>query len=53
LDHLLLLLIAAFFAGGLNAAAGGGTFLTLPALMAVGVPAVSANATGTVALLPG
>jgi uncharacterized membrane protein YfcA len=53
LNHLFLLLLAAFFAGGLNAAAGGGTFLTLPALMAVGVPAVSANATGTVALLPG
>lgn len=37
----------------LNAAAGGGTFLTLPALMLVGVPSVAANATGTVALLPG
>lgn len=39
--------------GALNAAAGGGTFLTLPALMLLGVPAVAANATGTVALLPG
>lgn len=37
----------------MNAAAGGGTFLTLPALMMVGVPSVAANATGTVALLPG
>ncbi|AXQ28858.1 sulfite exporter TauE/SafE family protein [Solimonas sp. K1W22B-7] len=44
---------AAFLAGGLNALAGGGSFLTLPALMAVGVPPVAANATGTVALLPG
>lgn len=48
-----LLLVAAFFAGTLNAVAGGGSFLTLPALIAVGVPPVSANATGTVALLPG
>lgn len=48
-----LLLIAAFFAGTLNAVAGGGSFLTLPALIAVGVPSVTANATGTVALLPG
>src|SRR5690606_27998727 len=48
-----LLLVAAFFAGTLNAVAGGGSFLTLPALIAVGVPPVTANATGTVALLPG
>lgn len=48
-----LLLIAAFFAGTLNAVAGGGSFLTLPALIFVGVPPVVANATGTVALLPG
>jgi uncharacterized membrane protein YfcA len=47
------MLAAAFFAGALNAAAGGGTFLTLPALMFLGVPPVTANATGTVALLPG
>ena len=32
---------------------GGGSFLTLPALVFVGVPPVVANATGTVALLPG
>ena len=48
-----LLLCAAFVAGALNAVAGGGSFLTLPALVFTGVPAVSANATGTLALLPG
>ena len=48
-----LLLIAAFLAGALNAVAGGGSFLTLPALVFTGVPPVVANATGTVALLPG
>ena len=48
-----LLLGAAFVAGALNAVAGGGSFLTLPALVFVGVPPVVANATGTVALLPG
>jgi uncharacterized membrane protein YfcA len=48
-----ILLSAAFFAGVLNAIAGGGSFLTLPALALVGVPLVSANATGTAALLPG
>lgn len=48
-----ILLAAAFFAGALNAMAGGGSFLTLPALIFAGVPPVAANATGTVALLPG
>jgi uncharacterized protein len=53
LPALPLLLLAAFVAGALNAVAGGGSFLTLPALVAAGLPAISANATGTVALLPG
>ncbi len=48
-----LLLTAAFVAGALNAVAGGGSFLTLPALVFTGMPPVVANATGTVALLPG
>lgn len=48
-----LLLAAAFVAGALNAVAGGGSFLTLPALVFTGVAPVAANATGTVALLPG
>ena len=48
-----LLLTAAFVAGALNAVAGGGSFLTLPALVFTGVAPVAANATGTVALLPG
>ena len=48
-----ILLAAAFVAGALNAVAGGGSFLTLPALVLTGVPPVVANATGTVALLPG
>jgi uncharacterized membrane protein YfcA len=36
-----------------NAVAGGGTLLTFPALIALGVPPVAANATSTVALWPG
>ena len=51
--QLALILAAAFGAGALNAVAGGGSFLTLPALLFIGMPAVTANATGTVALLPG
>ena len=48
---------ASFFAGVLNTIAGGGSFLSLPALIAstsvVGVGAVTAQATNTVALWPG
>jgi uncharacterized membrane protein YfcA len=49
-----LLLVAggAFLAGGMNALAGGGTFFSFPALLAAGVPAVTANASNTVALWP-
>lgn len=39
--------------GAANAIAGGGTLLTFPALLGLGVPAVAANATSTVALWPG
>ena len=40
-------------AGAVNALAGGGTLITFPMLVALGVPAVSANVTNTVALSPG
>lgn len=49
----LLLMAAGFVGGALNAVAGGGSFFTLAALVWVGVPPVAANATGTLALLPG
>jgi uncharacterized protein len=45
--------VAAIAAGFINALAGGGTLITFPVLMAIGIPAVSANVTNTVALLPG
>ncbi|HXP25866.1 MAG TPA: sulfite exporter TauE/SafE family protein [Steroidobacteraceae bacterium] len=44
---------AGLIAGMMNALAGGGSFVTLPALIAVGVPSVIANTTSTVALYPG
>lgn len=50
---LLLAALAALVAGAINALAGGGTLLTFPALLALGVPAVAANVTNTVALCPG
>ena len=48
------LIAAAAFAGGLvNAIAGGGSLITFPALIAIGLPAVQASLTNTVALCPG
>jgi uncharacterized protein len=44
---------ACLVAGAMNALAGGGSFVSLPALIAVGVPSVQANASSTVALFPG
>jgi uncharacterized membrane protein YfcA len=40
-------------AGALNAAAGGGSLLTFPALVAFGLPSLTANLTNTVAQTPG
>ena len=48
-----LLVGSAIAAGIMNALAGGGTILTFPALLLAGVPAIQANATSTVALVPG
>src|SRR5246127_346157 len=49
----LLLVAAALAAGLMNSVAGGGSFLTFPALVFTGVPSVVANASSTVALMPG
>jgi uncharacterized membrane protein YfcA len=45
--------LAAVAGGAVNAVAGGGTLITFPVLIAVGVPAVAANVTNTIALSPG
>lgn len=49
----LTLFAAALAAGGMNALAGGGTILTFPVLLLLGESAITANATSTVALMPG
>ena len=45
--------LAALAAGAVNALAGGGTLITFPMLTFLGIPAVTANVTNTVALCPG
>ncbi len=45
--------LASVAGGAVNALAGGGTLITFPTLTALGLPAVAANVTNTVALCPG
>jgi uncharacterized membrane protein YfcA len=44
---------AGVLGGAMNALAGGGSFATMPALLALGLPANAANATSNVSLMPG
>ncbi len=53
ITQLALVVLAALVGGIMNSIAGGGTLLTFPALIALGVPPINANATSTVALWPG
>ncbi|MFC5822530.1 TSUP family transporter [Nonomuraea insulae] len=53
MSEILIALLAGVAAGALNAVGGGGTFVALPALSAVGLSSVTANAASTVALVPG
>jgi uncharacterized protein len=47
LFEIIFLFVAGFLGGIVNSIAGGGSFITFPALLFVGVPPVSANATNT------
>ncbi len=49
----LFIILATVAGSAVNSIAGGGTLLTFPALVGLGVPAIVANATSTVALVPG
>jgi len=50
---MLLILGGGLIAGMMNSLAGGGSFVSLPVLIAAGVPPLQANASSTVALFPG
>lgn len=52
-EDILLLAGAGLIGGAMNALAGGRSFVTLPAMIAAGLPSVAANASSTVALYPG
>jgi uncharacterized membrane protein YfcA len=51
--ELLFLFVAGFSGGVINSIAGGGSFITFPALLFVGVPPITANATNTYASCAG
>jgi uncharacterized protein len=53
LPDIILLAVAGLAAGAVNAVAGGGSLISFPALLAVGLPGVTANVTNAVAVLPG
>ncbi|MFB6706010.1 sulfite exporter TauE/SafE family protein [Streptomyces sp. NPDC056333] len=53
MTELALVLLTGIAAGVLNSVGGGGTFVALPALVAVGLPPVTANAVARIALVPG
>lgn len=52
-SRIFLLFLSGLVAGVMNAIAGGGTILTFPMLILTGIPSIPANATSTLALLPG
>src|SRR3954463_14202089 len=51
--RLLAIVLISAVAGAINSIAGGGTLLTFPALVGLGIAPIVANATSTVALVPG
>jgi uncharacterized membrane protein YfcA len=53
MSEILIVFLAGLIAGVMNAAAGGGSFISVPALIFVGIPSVSANMSSTIALYPG
>ncbi len=48
-----LLFLVGILTGGMNAIAGGGMLLGFPAMLAYGLPALTANATANIVVLPG
>jgi uncharacterized membrane protein YfcA len=51
--HALVLAAAGLAAGAINSVAGGGSLVSFPAMLAIGMPAVTANATNLIAVTPG
>ena len=50
--HALIIVAVAFVAGGMNAVVGAGTLITFPTLLALGYPALPANQSNGIGLVP-
>lgn len=53
LHNAAVLFFVSLVAGIINSVAGGGSFITFPTLLFTGVPPIQANATNTLAMIPG
>src|ERR1700681_3279514 len=53
MHRITIVFFAGLVAGAMNAFAGGGSFISVPAMIYVGIPSVSANMSSTIALYPG
>lgn len=53
MPELLLIAVAGIVAGGVNAIAGGGIFFIFPAMLAAGLPPITATASSAIAVWPG
>lgn len=51
--HALVLAAAGLAAGAINSVAGGGSLVSFPAMLAIGMPTLTANATNLIAVTPG
>lgn len=53
LTNFVLIAIAGLLAGAINSVAGAGSLLTFPALLAAGLPPITANVSNSIGLVPG
>lgn len=51
--HAVVLAVAGVAAGAINSVAGGGSLVSFPAMLAIGLPTLTANATNLIAVTPG
>ena len=51
--HEVILFFVGIVVGAMNSVAGGGMLIGFPVMLAVGMPPITANATGSIVVLPG
>ena len=51
--HELIIFLTGIVVGAMNSVAGGGMLVGFPIMVALGIPPINANATGSIVVLPG